>query len=530
MMNSIILVIYLLVLLLIGMYFSKKASTSAASYLIGDRQVGSLVTALTIQSTSMSGFMFMGGPALAFQNGWFAIWYAVGDAGGGVINLSVLGKRMRRMSEMFGALSPIEYLEKRYESSAIRIIGAGITVVFLFAYVFAQFLAAGKTLASLTGWPFELALIIGIGVIISYTVFGGYLAVVWTDFFQALVMLLGVSILLIVGFVQVGGLSSLNQSLHEINPSYTSIWGKDYVYYGKWGVILGASLIYMIGYMGLPHVVVRHMSMKSTKTVKGATLGATIYNQLFAFSPYLLGFMGIILLPNLTDPEMVIPTLATTLLPGVLGAIVLSAVMAAIMSTSDSILMQAGTILSRDIYQRFIDKNVTQNKLILISRLSVLTAGVIGLIVSLVQPPKVFELVIFAFGTLGASFLVPYVCSVYWRNANKIGALCAMIGGGATSIIWTIMDPDGIYTGFHPFLAGLIISIIGMIVGNPFGTNPSDSIQNTFDEAKGSHLLPKNLEKNIAKDLGPEAQNISTFITGETKEKPKGSYHYGLDY
>lgn len=512
-MNSdvVIFVLYLLILLGIGLFFSRKASLSSESYLLGGRDIGPAATALTMQSTSMSGFMFLGGPALAFQHGWFAIFYAIGDAGGGIINLSVLGKRMRRMSERFGALSPIEYLEKRYESAAIRVVGSIIATIFLFAYVFAQFLAAGKALESLTGWKYEWAVVIGVGIIVVYTVAGGYLAVVWTDFFQALVMLVGVALLVIVGLFYVGGLSGLNESMGEIDASYLSIWGKDYVYYGQWGVILGSSLIYMIGYMGLPHVVVRHMSMKSTKTVKTATLWTTVYNQLFAYAPYLLGFMGIVLLPNLSDPEMVIPTLAYTFFPGIFAALILSAVMAAIMSTSDSILMQAGTILSRDVYQRFIDKGASQNKLILVSRLSILLAGVIGIVVAVVQPPKVFDLVIFAFGTMGNAFLVPYVAAVYWRNANKVGVLSAMIAGSVTNVLWESFAWQDV-TGFHPFLAGLLVSIIAMVIGNQFGTPPSESVQKVFDESTNAAQLPKNIEQHANRDIGPEARTIGEFI------------------
>src|SRR5699024_8004024 len=309
----------------------------------------------------------------------------------------------------------------------------------------------------------------------------------------------------------VGGLSGLNQSMGEVDASYLSIWGKDYIYYGQWGVILGSSLIYMIGYMGLPHVVVRHMSMKSTKTVKTATIWTTVYNQLFAYAPYLLGFMGIVLLPNLSDPEMVIPTLAYTFFPGIFAALILSAVMAAIMSTSDSILMQAGTILSRDVYQRFIDKKASQNKLIIVSRLSVLLAGVIGIVVAVVQPPKVFDLVIFAFGTMGNAFLVPYVAAVYWRNANKVGVLSAMITGAVTNILWESFAWQDV-TGFHPFLAGLLVSIIAMIIGNQFGTPPSAAVQKVFDESTNAAKLPKNIEQNANRDIGPEARTIGEFI------------------
>lgn len=509
--DVVIFIIYLLILLSIGLYFSRRAAKSVDSYLLGDRKIGPAVTALTMQSTSMSGFMFLGGPAEAFQRGWHAIFYGIGDAGGSIVNLSVLGRRMRRMSELLKALSPIEYLEKRYESTSIRVIGSIISIIFLFAYVFAQFIASGKALEALTGLSYEWALIIGVSVIIIYTVTGGYLAVVWTDFFQAIVMVIGMVGILTMGLIHVGGLSGLNASLASIDATYLSIWGKDLEYYGQWGVIIGAMLIYSIGYMGLPHVVVRHMSMESAKTVKTATLWTAIYNQAMAFSPYLLGLIGIILLPNIADPEMVVSELAYTFFPGIMAAILLSAVMAAIMSTSDSILMQAGTILSRDVYQRFFKPDASQNRMVFISRLSILFAGIIGIIVAINEPPGVFALVIFAFGTLGNSFLVPYICSVYWRNSNKVGVITAMVSGGISHILWTALEWQEI-TGVHPFLGGLIVSILGMIIGNQFGTPPSEEILDIFEESKGPRLLPPAIEKNISCEINPEAKSISLFV------------------
>ncbi|WP_019416153.1 sodium/proline symporter [Paenisporosarcina sp. TG20] len=509
--DLIVFIVYLLVLLCVGLYFTKKAKKSVEDYLLGGRSLGPAVTALTMQSTSMSGYMFMGGPALAFQQGWYALWYAIGDAGGSIINLSVLGKRMRRLSEMLGALSPIEYLEKRFESPAVRVVGSIISIIFLFAYVFAQFIASGKALSTLTGLPYEWALILGVSVILIYTVTGGYLAVIWTDFIQGIIMVLGVTGITIVALFKVGGLSALNERIAAIDPTYLSLWGKDLVYYGQWGVVLGALLIYSIGYMGLPHVVVRHMSMKSTKTVKGAVIWSAIWNQFFVFMPYILGLVGIIMLPNLTDPEMVIPTLAYTFFPGIFAAILLSAIMAAIMSTSDSILMQAGTTLSRDIYQRFIDPNASNTKMIFVSRISILLAGIIGVIVAIWQPPSIFTLVIFAFGVLGNSFMVPYVASVYSKKANGLGALCAMIGGGLTNIIWTLMELEAV-TAVHPFLAGLIISIIGMIIGTKLGKKPSGPMQETVERAKGIRHIPAKIENNTARELGPEARNISEFF------------------
>nr|WP_221434281.1 sodium/proline symporter [Geomicrobium halophilum] len=508
-------------MLAIGLYFTRRASTSVDHYLLGNRKIGAPVTAVSMQSTSMSGFMFMGGPAQAFQEGWHALWYAIGDAGGSIVNLSVLGKRMRRLSQLIGALSPIEYLEKRYESASVRVVGSVIAIIFLFAYAFAQFIAAGKALESLSGFSYELALIIGVGVIIIYTVAGGYLAVAVSGFIQGIIMLIGVTAIGVMAIPYVGGISGLNESLRAIDPTYLSIWGRDLIYYGQWGVILGAVLIYAIGYMGLPHVTVRHMSMQSPKTVKNAIIWSAAFNQLFTFTPYILGLSAIVLLPTISDPEMVIPELAYTFFPGVLAALLLSAIMAAIMSTCDSLLMQAGTTLSRDVYHRFINPKASHKQVLLVSRLCILVGGIIGIVLATYEPPAVFTLVVFAFGVLGNTFLVPYVASVYSKKANKGGVLCAMIGGAGTNIVWETFTLQNV-TGLHPFLAGLLISIIGMVIGNTFGRTPSPPILESFELAKYNHRIPKNLEKGISDDIAPEAKNISRFINSSFRPRSRG--------
>ena len=519
-MDGIIFVCYLAVLLGIGLWFSRKSAESTENYLLGGRSLGPAVTAMTMQTTAMSGYMFMGAPALAFKYGWYALWYAIGDAGGSIINLSVLGKRMRRMSELFGALSPIEFLEKRFEHASVRVVGSLIAIVFLFAYVCAQFIAAGKAMAALTGFTYELALIIGISVIIIYTVAGGYLAVAYTSFVQGLIMVLGIVGIGVLAYFEVGGLSGLNLALGNIDPTYLSIWGKDLAFYGQWGVVLGAILIFSIGYMGLPHVVVRHMSMQSTKTVKGAILISAIWNQFFIFVPYILGLIGIILLPNIADPEMLITELAYTLFPGFFAALLLSAVMSAVMSTADSLLMQAGTILSRDVYQRFINPKADKKRIVLVSRLCILGGGIVGIVVAIYEPPSIFGLAVFAFGTLGNCFLVPYVASVYSKKANYIGCLCAMIGGATTNIIWTAMELEGV-TAVHPFLAGLTVSLLGMIIGSRFGKKPTQKVLDIFEKSTNKRYFSQKFDQNINRGLAPEAKNISEFLKTEVNNVGK---------
>ena len=157
----IVLGIYLVGMIGIGVYWSKHTKNSE-EYLLGGRSIGSVLTALTLQTTSMSGYMFMGGPAQAYREGYFTLWYAVGDGGGAIFNVGILGKRMRRLSYYLGCLSPIEYIEKRYPGKATRIIAGVIAIVFVYGYVLAQFLSAGKTMQALLHVPLAAAIIIGV--------------------------------------------------------------------------------------------------------------------------------------------------------------------------------------------------------------------------------------------------------------------------------------------------------------------------------------------------------------------------------
>lgn len=517
--EQIVLIVYMCVLISVGVITSRRAKT-LQGYMLGGREVGPAVTALTMQATAMSGYMFMGGPALAYSSGYFSFWYAVGDAGGSVLNLGILGRKMRCLSEKLGALTPIEYLEKRFESTAIRAYGSFVAIIFLAAYVFGQFIAGGKAVSMISGLSYPVALGLGAIVILVYTLMGGYLAVVWNDFIQGVVMvgcMIGITIM---SLIRIGGFTEMNLKLGEINSGLVGLWGTDPVYHNAWGVAIGAVMLYAIGYMGLPHSVVRHMSMKSIKTARGAVMVSAIWNQFFVFSPYLLGMMGIILLPNLSDPEMVIPELAYMVFPGVLAALMLVALMAAVLSTADSLLMQAGSILSKDVYEKFINPKATEKQMVVVSRLLVLAVAIVGYIVAVNEPPTVFGIIIFAFGTLGSTFMVPYLAAVYYRDANKVGILASMIGGSITSVVWTSMDLEAALK-IHPFFAGVVISALCLLIFNRFGTKYkiSKEVLDAFDAMKKETSIPKSTAKttNFAnkpanKMLAPEAKAVTAHI------------------
>jgi sodium/proline symporter len=370
---------------------------------------------------------------------------------------------MRKFSQLLTSLTSIEYLEKRYPSPAVRAIAGTLTVFLLGCYVLAQFIAGGKGLELVTGVPYWLALLIAVSIIMLYTLLGGYLAVAYTDALQSIVMLIGIGWILIAALVELGGFTAANESIRGIDATLLSVWGRGLGYEGEWGIVLGAVLIFSVGYMGWPHVVTRHLAMRHPSTARQAGAYATGWNLLFVSAPYILGILAIVILPDLDDPELAIMRLAENLLPASVTGVVMAAIMAAIMSTADSLLLQTGTVASRDLYQRFLNPGASETRMVWVSRSLVLSIGIIGYYIALREPPTVFSIVVFATSVLGSAFLPAYVCAVWWRRANTPGALASMITGALIAFAW---EPLAFVesTGLHPMLAGVLGSTIAMIV------------------------------------------------------------------
>ena len=511
------LVLYYVVVLGIGYWAMRRGgSDDLEGYLLGGRKVGPMATALTLQSTSMSGYMFLGAGGLGFSQGYWAMWFAAGDIGGGVLNLSVIGRRMRKLSQMMGALTSIEYLEKRYPSAAVRLFAGVLTVFLLGFYVLAQLIAGGKGMALVTGIDYPVALAIAVGIILVYTFMGGYLAVAYTDFFQSIVMLVGVMWIVFAALGEVGGLTAANKAIGDVDPTLLSIWGRDLGFQGQWGVVAGALLIFSVGYMGWPHVVTRHMAMTRPATARRAGFWATAWNLFFVPAPYLVGILAILILPDLDDPEMAIFEVAGLLLPAAVTGLVMAAIMAAIMSTADSLLLQTGSIASRDLYERFINPDASERQMVMVSRGLVVAIAVIGYVVALYEPPTVFSIVIFATSVLGSAFLPAYVCAVWWRKANTPGALSSMVVGAAVAFGWEyfgLTEP----TEIAPMLAGVVSSTVTMIVVSLATQKIAPVpawIHTVMDEAAIVGPIPKSLLAATDTALGPEAAAVDRALNG----------------
>jgi len=285
--------------------------------------------------------------------------------------------------------------------------------------------------------------------------------------------------------------------------------------------VAGALLIFSIGYMGWPHVVTRHMAMTRPATARRAGLWATVWNLFFVPAPYLVGILAILILPGLDDPEMAIFEVAGKLLPAAVTGLVMAAIMAAIMSTADSLLLQTGSIASRDIYERFINPKATERQMVMVSRGLVLAIAVIGYAVALVEPPTVFGIVIFATSVLGSAFLPAYVCAVWWRKANTPGALASMIVGSSVAFFWEYLGMVET-TQMAPMLTGVVSSTVTMIVVSlstqKYAPVPA-YIHDVMDEAAVVGPIPKRLLAAADTSLGPEASAVDAAMNRGARDE-----------
>lgn len=472
---------YFLLMLLIGLWATRRASASEEDFLLAGRSLGPAVTALRLQSSSMSGYMFQGAGSLGYTQGYFGMWYALGDLGGGILNLSIIGRRMRRLSQMLGSVTSIEYLGNRYNSRLVQQVGAVVALVGLFLYLLAQFVAGGSGLAAVTGINFQAALLISAGIIVAYTFLGGYLAVAYTDFVQAIVMVVGMVWILVATVAHVGGFQAGNVAVGTLNENLLSMFGAQRQYEGQWGLILGALLVFSIGYMGWPHVVVSHMAMRSPTVVRKASVYSMIFNFLFIPSPYLIGVLALVIVPGLANPELALFEVSKVVLPTFAVGIVMAAVMAAIMSTADALLLQASTIVSRDIAGRFLPASMSPRTHVWVSRVTVLAMSAAAIALALWQPPSVLSMALYATTILGSSFAPAYICAVWWKKANSVGALASIIAGAVASVSWDVVGLTAA-TNLDPMVAGLGASTLAMVLGS-LATQKSHPVPDTITRA-----------------------------------------------
>lgn len=473
--------IYLATLFIIGFAAHKilaktKIEQFAEEFFIGSRSMNGMVLAFTMMASLASAGTFIGSPGLSYKYGILWLVIIAAQIPTGYFGLGLLGKKFAIIARKVGAYTVLDILKARFESPLIVIGGSIGTIIFMGAYMVAQFTGGGRVIQATTGLPYIWGVILFALVMVFYVTYGGFKAVIWTDLFQGLVMTLGAFVLTAAVLHMGGGTKGITKSILDINPDLLSFTGTmkniSFQYYFGYWVLLGVCLI------GLPHATVRCMAYRDSKSMHQAMIIGTVIMGIWTIAFIALGTAANIFVPGLEVPDLVIPQLILHILPGWVAGIVLAAPLAAIGSTANSMLLIVSSTIVKDLYKNYINPSASDEKIKNMSLLITAIIGVLVLILSL-RPVKLLEWIVFyAIGGLEATFFVPLVFGLFWKRANAYGGIFATFGGLMSYIIIEIFFKNPF--GMHSIVTAVTISTALMVIVSYFTPKPSPEIIERF--------------------------------------------------
>lgn len=427
--------IYLAIILGIGIWTYRLTKTQE-DFIIAGRRLNPLVTAFSERASGESAWLLLGLPAMVLTAGLIELWTAIGCIAGIIAAWFIIAKDLRVKTEKHNALTLPEFFSRNFgmESKTIELLATFIIIFFYSLYVSAQFNGAGKTLHTTFGLPHLTGMAIGALVIIFYTLMGGFFAVAWTDFLQAILMIITLVALPIVGFIAIlkGG--------YNINFTLSSLVGNLKGWPAIAGVIGGLS--WGLGYFGQPHTIVRYMSIKDPEKIRISRNIAIAWSIPAFFGAFLIGVVGkgLVTTGTLSDSEYLMPYLATTLLPLWLAGILISGAIAAMMSTADSQLLVASSALSEDVYHNIFRRKISEKTQLMASRIITLLVGVSAFTLAIKSQKLIYTMVSYAWSGLGASFGPALLFSLKWKKTTKYGVMAGMLTGAVSTIIWANIE------------------------------------------------------------------------------------------
>lgn len=498
-------VLYLLAMLGVGAYFSKRNKNSTDFYL-GGRKLGPFVTAMSAEASDMSAYLLMGIPGLTLMCGLAeATWTAIGLAIGTYLNWLFVAKRLRKYSEKIDAVTIPEYFSKRFGDNKyiLSVIAALVIIVFFVPYTASGFSACGKLFASMFGMQYKTAMILSAVVIVGYCTMGGFLAASITDLIQSIVMTVALFVVLGLSEGIIGGFDSIFESAKNMTGYFDLFKGFDVAAsktgsFGIFSVI--TTLAWGLGYFGMPHILLRFMAIDDPKKLKVSRRIASIWVVISLGIAVLIGVAGLALVNNgiidkyesASAAESIIVDISRFLstrgyIPAFIAGIFISGILASTMSTADSQLIAASSSVTKDILVNTFKMKLSEKKEMVIARLSVIFISVIAVILALDPNGSVFRIVSFAWAGFGASFGPVMLFSLLWKRTTKWGALAGILSGGAIVFIWkyVIAKLGGIFAIYELFPA-FVISAVFIIIVSLLTKAPDKSITDTFDSVKTS--------------------------------------------
>ena len=495
-------VVYLVGMLFVGIYYTKK-NNSVSDFYLGGRTLGPLVTAMSAEASDMSGYLLMGLPGLAYLSGAADVgWTVIGLAVGTYLNWLFTSRRLRRYTQIVDAITLPEFFSKRFHDkrNILSLISAVVIIIFFIPYTASGFAACGKLFASLFGVNYVGAMIISAIVIVGYTAAGGFLAASITDFIQSIIMTIAIFAILIFAGVQAGGANAVIENVKSMAGflSLTSTHAVETGTSAPYGLLqIITTLSWGLGYFGMPHILLRFMAINDEKNLKLSRRVASIWVVIamavavcIGISGRALSNLGIIDTLTGSATETVIISLSHFLsqygvFAAILAGIVLSGILASTMSTADSQLLAAASSVSENIMQEKMKLKLTEKQSMIAARLTVIIIAILGVIIARNPDSSVFGIVSFAWAGFGASFGPIVICSLFWKRTTLSGAVYGMAAGGIMVFVWKyLIKPLGGIFGVYELLPAVIVSIAVIVIVSLLSKKPSEEIENEFEKAR----------------------------------------------
>ena len=455
-----------------------------SDYYLGGKNMGFWAVAFSARATGESGWLLIGLTGMGAMAGYSAYWVVAGELLGVFVSWQFMAKLFKRRSDQYGSITIPDYLQSHFKSSTntLRIIAASVLVIFVVIYVASQMDVTGIAFESMLGIDYRIGALIGFTIVLCYIFIGGFVAAVWSDMFQGVLMFVGLVLLPIVVWFSMDHGAGVTEGLNAIDPALTRVMGRSDDCWMNLFTLLGFSMI-GLGFLGSPQVYVRFMSIKSEREIDKGKWVALLFTLLTDAAAVTIGILArIYFTKEGQDPEEilgnngenVLSMITETFLPTILVAIFIAIVLSAIMSTIDSLLILASSAITRDFYQKIFRPDLKDEDLTKFSRIAtvimaLIALGIAILLYNLYPERQIFWIMIFGWSGIAATFCPVIILSLFWKGYSEQGAIASMISGFISIIFFkfvvTEIESVGAYFKELDVLAPsfLVAIIVGWI-------------------------------------------------------------------
>jgi sodium/proline symporter len=509
-------ILYLAVVIGVSFYFARRSNANSESYFIGGRGLGPWVAAMSAEASDMSGWLLMGLPGVAYWCGISdAAWTAIGLAIGTYLNWLLVSKRLRRYSSVAGnSITIPDFFSNRFKEKKPFILFFASIFILIFFTVYASscFVTGGKLFNAVFGINYQLAMVLSAIFVIVYTLIGGFLAESTSDFIQSVIMIFALASIVIIGTATAGGPAAVIENVREI-PGFLDFFGIAapvvdaggiqqlsevgkplFGTAGAYGLLtIISTMSWGLGYFGMPQVLLRFMAIRKLNELKRSRRIAIIWVIIALFAAVAIGIIGRAIYPSelltASASESIFIHISSMLLHPILAGIVMSGILAATMSSSDSYMLIASSAVSLNLFKGIFKKDATDRQIMIMSRVTLLIIAVVGILFVLDENSVIFTIVSFAWAGFGATFGPLMLFSLFWKRTTHTGALAGMIGGAGMVFLWKlVIRPLGGVLGIYELLPAFIFSSILIIAVSLASKAPSDEIKEEFEMARNKTL------------------------------------------